>query len=279
MKNLIFTLIILSGPIFSQIVFSAEDSSVCMTKFKIAVEDSLLLLPTNRIIAEIGKSFIGTDYVAGTLEAPGEEKLIINLSGLDCYTFVEAVTALSRCIKRGDTSSAAFADEIRLLRYRDGKISGYISRLHYFTDWIYEMGKAGIIKDRTKLIGGTAYKKDIHFMSSNWEKYPKLKECRELVPKIKEIEKAISTREYYYIYEDELEIKQSRIQEGNLIAITTGIEGLDISHVGIAVKVKGKIHLLHAPVPGKKVQITEIPLADYILKNKKQTGVMVIEVL
>jgi len=40
----------------------------------------------------------------------------------------------------------------------------------------------------------------------------------------------------------------------------------------------GRIHLMHAPNVGYKVQITEKPLADYIKGNKKQTGIMVLRI-
>lgn len=45
-----------------------------------------------------GKKFIGVPYVGGTLDRAEEEKLVINTSELDCTTFVEIVTALTRCM-------------------------------------------------------------------------------------------------------------------------------------------------------------------------------------
>ncbi|MDR3625628.1 MAG: DUF1460 domain-containing protein, partial [Ignavibacteriaceae bacterium] len=64
------------------------------------------------------------------------------------------------------------------------------------------------------------------------------------------------------------------------IAITSGVNGLDINHVGIAVRMDdGRIHLLHAPNVGSKVQISEAPLSEYLLKIKKDTGVIVLHVI
>jgi hypothetical protein len=75
----------------------------------------------------------------------------------------------------------------------------------------------------------------------------------------------------------EIEKNESKIQSGDIIGITTNITGLDISHTGIAIRMDdGRIHLMHAPNIGFKVQITDKPLSNYILGNKKQTGIIVL---
>ncbi len=72
-----------------------------------------------------------------SLEKDGDEQLVINLTGLDCTTFLENSLALARCIKKGTTSFEDYLEELQFIRYRDGVIDGYTSRLHYFSDWIY----------------------------------------------------------------------------------------------------------------------------------------------
>ncbi|MGE5409683.1 MAG: N-acetylmuramoyl-L-alanine amidase-like domain-containing protein, partial [Clostridiales bacterium] len=90
----------------------------------------------------------------------------------------------------------------------------------------------------------------------------------------------INSRNYSYIPKKDVKSIESKIENGYLIAITSGVEGLDIAHVGIAVKMDdGRIHFMHAPIVGAKVQITEKPLADYLMKNKSQTGIMVLKPL
>ncbi len=90
----------------------SEDINVkiCNSKFNLAVDEKLSSKHINEVIVEIGKSFIGTDYVAHTLEVNDEEELVINLSALDCNTFVENVLAISRCIKQGKTSFNDYQD-------------------------------------------------------------------------------------------------------------------------------------------------------------------------
>jgi hypothetical protein len=40
-----------------------------------------------------------------------------------------------------------------------------------------------------------------------------------------------------------------------------------------------RIHLLHAPTENTKVQITEQPLSDYLMKYKRHSGVIVLRAL
>lgn len=62
-----------------------------------------------------GKKFIGVPYVGGTLDRAEEEKLVINTSELDCTTFVEIVTALTRCMSgNGKRISQIFADSFSM---------------------------------------------------------------------------------------------------------------------------------------------------------------------
>src|SRR5690606_12471803 len=95
-----------------------------------------------------------TPYVAHTLEVPGPERLVINLRGLDCVSFVENTLALSRLVRAGVSDFEAFQAEIRALRYRDGAIDGYPSRLHYFTEWIADNERMGRVRDVTPELGG-----------------------------------------------------------------------------------------------------------------------------
>ena len=268
-----------SSKINSQ-VFSEKDVEVCNSKFNLAVDKSLYKKPINEVIIEIGKSFLETEYVAHTLEKEGNEQLVINLTGLDCTTFLETALTFARCIKKGKTTFDDYQKELTFIRYRDGKIDEYPSRLHYFSDWIYNNQQKGIVKDISEEIGGKKTKFDINFMSENPKYYKQLQDYPDFIPVISKQEKEINSRQYYYIPEDDIEKLESKIQSGDLIALTTSDKGLDIGHVGIAIKMdSGRIHFLHAPLAGSKVQITETPLSDYAKKIKKHTGIIVLRVI
>ncbi len=117
-------------------------------------------------------------------------------------------------------------------------------------------------------------------MSKNPKYYKQLQENPDFIPIIKKQEEEINSRQYYYIPQNEIEKVESKIQTGDLIALTTTDKGLDIGHVGIALKMNdGRIHFMHAPLVGSKVQITEKPLSDYVKKIKKHTGIIVLRVL
>lgn len=261
-------------------IFSESDVEICNAKFQLAVDKNLSEKPIGDLIVEIGKSFIGTDYLAHGLEKEGEEQLVINLTGLDCTTFLENSLVLARCIKKGKTSFQDYINELQLIRYRNGVIDKYTSRLHYFSDWIYDNAKKGIVEDITKEIGGKKIKFKVNFMSTHSDNYKNLKENPDFISVIKKQEKEISCREYYFISKTELKSKEHQIHNGDLIAITTTVEGLDIGHTGIAVKMDdGRIHLLHAPTENTKVQITELPLSDYLMNYRRHSGVVVLRAI
>lgn len=275
-----FLITFFSSLLSAQSIYTQQDVEICNSKFELAVSKNLSEKPINEIIIEIGKSFIGTDYVANTLDTGDKEQLVIYLSGLDCYTFLESSFVLARCIKAGKLNFEDYQKELTNIRYRGGIMKEYPSRLHYFSDWIYDMNKRGIGKDITKQIGGVPYNKKINFMRTHVDSYRQLKDNPMYVLEIATFEKQISKRKYYYIPQEKIEKVESKIESGDLIGITTNVEGLDIAHTGIAIRMDdGRIHFMHAPITGHKVQITEKPLADYIKGIKKQTGIMVLRAL
>ena len=261
-------------------VYSQKDVSICKDKFELAVNKNLKEKPIGDVITEIGKSFIGTNYAANTLDKGDTEELVINLTGLDCTTFLENALTFARCIKEGKTSFKDYQNELQKIRYRDGIINGYTSRLHYFSDWIYDNERKGIVKNISEEIGGDSLKFKLNFMSEHPDSYVQLKKVPSYLPIIKEQEEQINKRKYYYIPKKKVVSIENKIHNGDLIAIISNVKGLDINHVGIAVKMDdGRIYFMHAPDVGYKVQITKIPLADYLEKFDKDTGIIVLRAL
>ena len=273
----IFALAVCFSVVASAQVFSEKDVDVCKNKIQLSVKKELAKKPISEVITEIGRSFIGTEYVASTLETAGAETLVVNLTGLDCTTFLETCLTFGRVVKKGKTSFDDYLNELQYIRYRDGKIENYTSRLHYFSDWVFVNNKKGIVKDVTKEIGGEPIKFNTGFMSQNPDKYKMLKANPDYVPVMKAKEDEINARQYFYIPKEKVEKCESKIKNGDLIAITTNLKGLDIGHVGVAVKQPdGRIYFMHAPLVGAKVQISENPLPEYLAKVKKHTGIIVL---
>ena len=137
----------------------------------------------NDLNIQIAQEFLNSQYVGGTLEGKGAEICRADFTGLDCVTLVENSLALSRTIKKEKYSVADFFDELILIRYRNGIMTDYASRLHYTSDWISDNLKKGVFKDITKDIGGTVHKFNINFMSSNPKYYKALEQDSTLIPK------------------------------------------------------------------------------------------------
>jgi hypothetical protein len=255
-----------------------SDEEICQRKFEIAVRESLASRPMGEVMVAIGTSFLGTPYEAHTLEAEGPEHLVINLRALDCVTFVENTLAISRCVKLGTQSFDDYRKQLELIRYRGGRIEGYESRLHYFSDWIYDNAAKGIVRDVTRELGGSTYNKKISFMTDHPESYKQLSDRRALEI-VARWEAELNQRNMFYIPKESLDKAQKGIQAGDIIGITTSIEGLDISHTGMAVVSNGVVKYLHAPLSSGVVQISENSIVDYLMSHKKQTGIMVARAL
>jgi len=272
--------VLLKDSMFRNLLLTDDDDAViCSKKFTLAVSLKLREKPIHEVIVAIGRSFLGTEYVAHTLEVPGEEHLVVDLRGLDCVSFCENSLVFARCIRRNKMTFDDYKAELQLIRYRGGVINRYPSRLHYFSDYIYDNVKKGVLKDVTREIGGVPYKKTIDFMSTHQESYRQLTEHPEFVKIIQQQEAEISKRRLVHIPKGDVEKVSSKILGGDIIAITTDIAGMDISHTGLAVWQNGNLHFMHAPTVGFKVLITEKTLAGYLAGNRKQLGIMVARAL
>ncbi|MBT9186849.1 MULTISPECIES: N-acetylmuramoyl-L-alanine amidase-like domain-containing protein [Zobellia] len=256
-----------------QITCSPIDKQAIENKF-IAI-DGFLEKDFGKTIVAIGKTFMGTPYVAKTLEIGKTETLVVNLQGLDCTTYVENVLAFALTLKNGTSSFDDFTKALEIIRYKDGQLDGYASRLHYFSEWIANNEKKGLIKDITSEIGGKEITKPINFMSTHRDLYPFLSDD-ENFEKVKASENYLNNQPICILAQDEIAANEHLIQTGDIIALTTSINGLDITHTGIATREKdGRIHLLHASTGSMKVEVSKKPLAEYLKGIKKNTGIMV----
>lgn len=227
------------------------------------------------LMDETAKFFLGVPYVDKTLEYE-PERLIVNLREMDCMTFVENVLALAEAFASGTPSWQTYLEKLLQIRYRDGKIEDYTSRLHYTSDWIYENEKKGLIADITKEIGGVPLAMDVSFVSTHPESYMQLQSHPEYIAVMAKKEKEINSRQYYYIPKEEIDKREAQIRTGDIVCFVTSIKGLDISHVGIIHKEGDKMTFIHASSGKKRVIINEELLQDYVLGIKKSKGIMVL---
>ncbi|MGA3281917.1 MAG: N-acetylmuramoyl-L-alanine amidase-like domain-containing protein [Smithella sp.] len=226
------------------------------------------------LIVEIGRLFINIPYKAQTLECPDNEKLVVNLSAFDCTTFVETVLALTKCAAAGNISSYELKKYLKLIRYRLGKIDGYSSRLHYFTDWLHDNENKKIITDMSRRLGGKPQRKKINFMTAHSQLYGALKNEAER-RKMSLIEKNLSRKTVYIIGINHFGAIKTEVENGDIIAFATQEEGLDIAHVGFALWQGGCLYLLHASKKEGGVVISKKTLLAYLKQNKKYSGIIV----
>jgi len=261
---------------------SSKDDSIFRAKIAAAKAQKLESLPIGERIVAAGKLFLGVPYVGGTLDIDSnQERLIINLQGLDCVTFYENALAFARILKKYPNPTLKnYQDELTFLRYRDGAMNGFHSRLHYSIDYFRNNEKKGVLKIVTLEVGGTSAVKEtetIDFMSTHRSAYKQLAKDDSEFAAIKRMEQEVSKDGgYYYVPKEKIESIESKIQPGDILGITTAINGLDCSHTGIAVRGEdGRIHFMHASSLLKQVVISEEPLAEYLTHSSKQTGIVV----
>ena len=276
----IIACILVSATLLAQndVVYTAKDKEL-FEKYK------TYILPYRQktlqtTLEKTARFFLGTPYVAHTLERTTKEKLIVNLRELDCVTFVENVLALSTVARSVDFTFSSFCNELRKIRYRDGKINGFASRLHYSSDWVFANEQRGEIKNISRDLGGVRESKTIDFMSTHADAYKKLKSDVKALARIQQMEKDINRRGgFYYLPKNKINTKAAQIPHMAMIAFTTSIKGLDTSHVGFAFKQNDGLTFIHASSAQKKVVINHQPLNNYCVAQSKCTGIMIMEIL
>lgn len=256
-----------------------------------AIFNKKMKLPPPKTTAEgvllFGKTFLGNTYPKANadtsravqkvvkLQPIQQEVLVINLKQFDCVTFIENMVALTQTRRSAVVPTyEMYKKNVTNVRYRNG-IVGYAERLHYFSDWLFENEKRGILKNITKELGGEAYPKAVFYMSQKRDTLYGNMADPATFEAVKTLEEIITKREKFYIPKERVADMESKIKDGDIIAITNRLDGMDMAHTGLAMRKNGRVYMLHASSKYKKVVLTETPLADYLLGNKGQTGIMV----
>ena len=262
--------------------WTQQDWEVLRHTVTAARQNHLDALPIGERVARLGETFVGSPYLPQTLDPPGPERLVINLRAMDCVTFVENMLALAHFIREtpGDVldhpqdAMRTYQRMIETIRYRDGHLSGYPSRLHYFTDWLADNERKGLEKVVTKDLGGIVDPEPITFMSTHRASYRQLADDADY-QEIGRLEGRVNQAPRYYIPKDRVAAITSKLQDGDILAMTSTLKGLDVAHTGIAVRKNGEIHLLNAPLVGKNVEISEKEISARLAGIKSQDGMMV----
>lgn len=259
-----------------------DDWAIVDGRVRWAVAHGLDTMRVGDAVARMGETFVGTPYRPGALEGPPPERLVINLRELDCVTFVEHVLVLVRFSR--EEGVAALADSatgrrryeahLRALRYRDGVLDGYASRLHYFSEWLQQAERDGWLVP-VPLPGAREEREPPDFMTRHAALYPALADAA-VAAAIVDVERRLASGPGRQVLPKEAVAGVATlIRDGDVIAIAAATPGLDVVHTGFALWRGGALHLMHAPLVGKSVEVSELPLADRLQGLPSQRGITV----
>jgi hypothetical protein len=240
--------------------------------------------PLGRTVARVGEMAIGTPYVANTLEAylraggsaTGVEPLTVSLTRFDCVTLVESCLALSRVARGGATPTwERFGREVERMRYRDGRRESYTSRLHYFSEWIADGQRRGLLRDLGESLGGIDDVRPLRFMTEHRGSYVALADDK-VYQSIAKMELSLDGRARKLIPTERIAEVSNGIQTGDVLAFATSIPGLDVTHAALAYRdADGVLRVLHAPLSGGAVEVSKRTLTEYVGAIKRSTGILV----
>ncbi|MFD2933414.1 N-acetylmuramoyl-L-alanine amidase-like domain-containing protein [Spirosoma flavum] len=256
----------------AQAITSSELHSLTLVSGKAPAETAV----------SIGKQFIGKPYIAHTLDQNPTEQLVVNLREFDCTTYLETVLALTLAWHDvADKPNPAITEQtfrnyLTKLRYRTGRIDGYASRLHYFSDWLRDNERKGLLLDVShELPGNLTVAKPISYMTTATYKYPHLRDPA-IFNQVALTEASLSQQSFSFIPAKNIRQAEDQLHEGDIIMLITARPGLDMKHVGLAVRQPdGRMHLLHASSDMGMVVITPYPISDYVLWHKRLSGIRV----
>ena len=193
----------------------------------------------------LSKQFINTPYKKSTLigDIDNPEIFVINLGGIDCFTFLDYIEAM-----RISISHFEFTDNLKKVRYKSGKIS-YEERHHFFTD-LAEFN-ASLVNDISVSISNGKNKLIT-------KKLNEKNDGTQFLTGIPCIDRKI-------IYVPSMAIDDlvmDKLNTGDYIGIYSETQGLDVSHVGIIVIKKNTVYFRHAS--SKHQRVVDEDFIDYI---------------
>ena len=258
--------------------YKKQDSVKIVTLLK---EASRLKTKPKIWMLYFGKKFLGVPYVAGTLDAAKDERLVINTTQLDCTTYVEMVVALTRCAESKKYTFADYCEQLKHVRYIGGDVA-YEKRQHYFTAWINDNVEEGIVTDIQVNPPFTSVQHiNVNWMTTHQSSYKMLNGNAVRLKGIKALENSINGKSYRYIPKTKIvnnSLFRKTILDGDIIVIITNKKGLDTTHIGIASWHSDGLHLLNASSIHKKVIEEPMTLRTYMSKHPSQIGIRVCRV-
>jgi hypothetical protein len=212
-----------------------------------------LLLQSSKIadsgerIDFLSGQFLDVGYKESTLigDSSTPEVFIINLEGMDCFTYIDYVEAM-----RLSQSFTEFEENLKDVRYQSGEVS-FLNRNHFFTDW-QEFNK-GNVNEVTEEVGGDKTRTVVKVLN-------KKEDGTYFLPGI-----PVKQKEVKYIPSDGIDDEIiGRLKTGDYVGIYSDIQGLDVSHTGIIIKKGDKVYLRHASSREANRKVVDEDFKEYI---------------
>ena len=237
------------------IIVSMHETQILLGKFSEAALDSILKKSSdmNGIpdrIKFLSDQFLGVAYMEATLAGGRDipEILVVNLEGIDCFTFIDYVEAM-----RMSHSFYDFLKNLVRVRYKSGDVS-FSSRKHFFTDWASSVPVA--VNDITGEIAGMKTEKSLKVLNME-------EDGTYYLPGIEPVE-----REICYIPAPAIDghVLKS-LTTGDYIGIYSHVAGLDVSHVGIFIRDGSETYMRHASSQAKIRKVIDEDFLSYVMKT------------
>jgi hypothetical protein len=211
------------------------------------IREAAKIADPGECIAFISEQFLNTPYQESTLIGSEslEEELVLNLGGLDCFTFIDYVEAM-----RLSSSFSEIKHNLAQVRYKNGFVS-YRTRNHFFTDWAAH--RSAFVRDATtEISNGRAKNMQKTLNRRNDGTY--------FLDGVAPVGRTIT-----YIPTDEIDAPMlQNLKTGDYVGIYSGMPGLDVSHVGIIIRAETSLFLRHAASAKELRKVTDQDLQEYI---------------
>lgn len=239
-------------------------------------------LPLSERTVRVARELVGTPYVNYTLEVDDKiESPVVNLKGMDCWTYYENSLALARMLrfKPGPYKPADMLHMVEVERYRNGVCTGnYLSRMHHLEEVFYDNQRRGYATNITsRLPGAVRIQREIREMTVQWKNYRYLKNNTSLIAPMGKIEEQVSRLPVYHVPKSKVRTAENYLQNGDICAITTNEPGGYTSHVGLIIRLNGRAYFTHATSDRDKGRMTIIdrPITDYLNQAAKHAGIII----
>jgi hypothetical protein len=200
----------------------------------VLINASSVIATPGEKIAFLSEKFLGTPYRESTLDETVQEALVVNLEGVDCFTFIDYIEAM-----RLSGSFREFTEKLRKVRYRRGEVA-FSERNHFFSDWA-EYNR-DCVRDVTEAIGGAHTEKTRKILNRKGD-------GTLFVSGVPTVERVISHIPSQAIDRPML----GRLRTGDYVGVYSPLPGLDVSHVGVIINEGKTLFLRHASVRHRAV--------------------------